>query len=138
MDAMGCICSTEHEQRVANFPGAPVGEEWYHGRIDDREADLRLRKGGHEDGAYLVYDCPASPCSKPQGDYYLLVKYKGRRVKWRINRRGSQYVVGENVEGAETFSSVKKIIDHYSGLFGKSLPLEDGDSVKLQGCVVLA
>ena len=137
---MGCICSAGDEEQGAQiFPGAPVGQEWYHGRIDDEEADLRLRKGGKEDGAYLVYDCPVSRCSKPRGDYYLLVKYKGKGVRWRINRRGDHYVVTEDVEGAETFRSVKKIIDHYSGaILGKSLPLADGGSIKLQGCVVLA
>lgn len=136
---MGCVFSAgDEQQRVQIFPGAPLGQEWYHGRIDDGEADLRLRMVGHVDGAYLVYDCPVSPWSKPRGDYYLLVKYKEKRVKWRINRRGDQYVIGENVQGAETFNSVKKIIDHYSGIFGKSLPLADGRSVKLQGCVVLA
>lgn len=140
---MGCCMSSEvDEQPVKIFPGCPAGEEWYHGRISSPEAELRMKKGGNEDGTYLVYDCPTSCFGKQQGDYFLLVRYENKLPKWRISRHttdhGSQYVLGENVEGAETFSSVKKIIEHYRGIFGKSLPMEDGRTIKLQGYVYLA
>ena len=113
----------EHTVDVA---GAPTEEGWYHGGISEYQAVLRIRIA-YENGTYLVYDNPSW-----RGEYILLVYNDGELHRWRIIRRSDgMYVLGENVPGARTHDSVKKLIEYHRGFFGKPIMLANGRRVVL-------
>ena len=117
-------------QQVKDLPGAPNDRRWYHGRISDAEAKLRLQDTPEpgERGVYLVYDDNDNP------DGYVLMLFKDATIhRWRITRRGSdgKYVLGGDNPQSRGHSSVRKLIEYHRGFTGKPIPLDHGGRVVL-------
>ena len=123
------ISSRRHFESVAEVEGAPIGKKWYHGGIDDDEAEYRLKSVAQENGDFLVYDVKY----RRGTEYVLLVFYEGKCHRWRIlRRRDGSYILGRDRPGVESYKTVRQLVKHHRGLINsKPLKLENGGSVKL-------
>ena len=129
------IRSSSGYERVGDVVGAPIDRKWYHGGINLREAEYRMRSCDpkiRRDGTYLVYDNP-----RRRGEYVLLVYHKNELRRWKIIRRerDGKYVLGEDSPGAVAHTSVRKLIEYHRGITGKPIKLEHGGSLKLSDYV---
>ena len=125
--------------------GAPTGWKGYHGAISNEQAENRLRIKGANNGMFLVYDDPLDVKgrrhrvrSMHQGQYILAVYYDRKVHRIRILRRSDgKYVLGQDVPGARAHDSVHRLIKHHQRPCGKSINLEGGGHVTLEGYVYL-
>ncbi|GAB1609426.1 ras GTPase-activating protein 1-like [Argonauta hians] len=82
---------------------APSEEEWYHGSLDRRTAEERLRKAGLV-GSYLVRESQSKP-----GSYVL--SYLG---KTGLNHFRISYLCGDYYIGGRQFDSLSLLIGYYT------------------------
>ena len=116
-------------ENVKDIEGEPTGKRWYHGKISNDEADNRIRYGaGGTDGSYIVYDNPYR-----NGQYILLVYYRGQLLRWKIRRRRSDgmYFLGEEGEGVAKYKTVRELIHAHRGVTGKPIKMGDGGVLRL-------
>lgn len=141
--ALSCLTCTDEEtgeerpflerrpkfENVRHVEGAPVDKKWYHGNISNDEAERRLRIGSAgNDDSYLVYDNP-----RKAGEYILIVIHKSKFYRWRITRRprDGQYILGDDLPGAEGFGSVRELVKHHRGVTGKPIKTDSGLTLTL-------
>lgn len=147
---MGCCCAKEKAKRykrlakdeiIANYGaagnnpieieryGQPLGKEWYHGDIGDREAERRMKEHAVGiNGAFLVYDHPI------RKDGYKIMAFKDARLhSFNIRRRqsDSKYLIqGQNNREAE-FCTVKDLIHYHRGIRGVPIRLYQDETLVL-------
>uniref|UniRef100_A0A0L8H737 Ras GTPase-activating protein 1 n=1 Tax=Octopus bimaculoides TaxID=37653 RepID=A0A0L8H737_OCTBM len=91
------------EQVDTALTSAPSEEEWYHGSLDRRTAEERLRKAGLV-GSYLVRESQSKP-----GSYVL--SYFG---KTGLNHFRISYLCGDYYIGGRQFDSLSLLIGYYT------------------------
>ena len=140
LDAARLLISegTRYENIEVEAEGTPTGKRWYHGRISDELADLRMRSatadGSDSDGTYLVYDNP-----RREGGFILLVYHREELHRWRISKRKSDdmYIIGRGGTDVKGFKTVRELIHHHRGVTGVPINLEHGGLVTLSKAYVL-
>ena len=130
----GCPDSENDTEKVYIYEGAPLDRRWYHGGINSRVAEQRLKSAAYGDGAacdngvYLVYDDP-----RTRGNYILLAMYERKCVRWNIVRRADgTYILGMDGPGVVSHSSVRKLIEYHRGLNGRPIKVQQGGTLKLR------
>jgi hypothetical protein len=121
-DLFSCLYDPPFED-VTVYEGAPIGMDWYHGRIENARADGRMRVASGVNGAYLVYDNPTK-----RGEYFLLVNHNNRTHRFKISRRKSdgKYLLGSGVQSVRVHDTVEELIKYHRGVFGKPIPMACG------------
>ncbi|XP_064381897.1 uncharacterized protein LOC135330878 isoform X2 [Halichondria panicea] len=102
--------------------GSPVGQTWYHGNLDRKKSETRLKKYS-KDGTFIIRDS-----SKVEGEYSLSIFHTGgvRHLRIRL-RRDRKFVLGEEKADEVAFDTVIALVE-----FHKKEPLHlksGGDSV---------
>ena len=107
--------------------GAPTGEDWYHGKLKDREAELTMQDNAMGIyGAFLVYDDPQ------RKDAYKVIAHKdGVLHRFFIRRRQDNLKFEMLGQDDKCFSQVKELIHHYRGVTGTPLKLPNGETLAL-------
>lgn len=91
------------EQVDTALTSAPSEEEWYHGSLDRRTAEERLRKAGVV-GCYLIRESQSKP-----GSYVLSFLGKTGLNHFRIT-----YLCGDFYIGGRQFDSLSQLIGYYT------------------------
>ncbi|XP_065195342.1 ras GTPase-activating protein 1-like [Sycon ciliatum] len=92
----------DEEDGAAEY-NAPPEREWYHGRLDRKTAEERLRRYGHP-GSYLVRESDRQP-----GTYSLSFLGVTGISHFRITTFAGQYYIG-----GRQFYSLKELIGYYA------------------------
>ena len=101
---------------------------WYHGRMNRSVAEDFLSKSARFDGTFVVRESDAISV-KRDPIYVISVMNDGETHHVEVEkRRNGKYAVA-GVEGAKTFKTLKKLVEHYRG---KPMDLEGGGKTKLK------
>ncbi len=101
---------------------------WYQGRMNRSVAEDNLGKSAKFDGTFLVRESDALPV-KQEPIYVISVLKDGVTHHVEVERLPNGRYRIAFVEGAKTFKSLKKLVNHYTS---KPMDLEGGGSTKLK------
>jgi len=101
---------------------------WYQGRMNRSVAEDTLGKSAKFDGTFLVRESDALPVEQ-EPVYMISVLKDGVAHHVEVEKLPNGKYKLASIDGAKTFKSLKKLIQHYNG---KPLDLEGGGTAKLK------
>ena len=101
---------------------------WYQGRMNRSVAEDTLSKSAKFDGTFLVRESDALRVDQ-EPVYLISVLKDGVTHHVEVEKLPNGKYRMANVEGAKTFKSLKKLVNHYAS---KPLDLEGGGNTKLK------
>ena len=101
---------------------------WYHGRMNRSVAEDFLSKSARFDGTFVVRESDAISVERDP-IYVISVLSNGETHHVQVEKRSNGKYALAYIQGAKTFKSLKKLVEHYRG---KPLDLEGGGKTKLK------
>ena len=101
---------------------------WYHGRMNRSVAEDFLTKSSRFDGTFVVRESDAVSVRR-EPVYVISVMNNGETHHVEVEKKPNGKYAVANLEGAKTFKTLKKLVEHYSS---KPMDLEGGGKTKLK------